>query len=351
MPKIDADAHVVETPRTWSFMRPEEQKFRPQIFVRDLNDGAPVQSNQKNEFWKIGDHFQTKTNVGDNVPADARDMENIKRRLDHMNEIGVDIQVLFPTLFLRPCTTEHDVEFAICRSYNRWLADIWSQSNNRLRWVAAPPLRTLIDPGKVRAELEFCKANGACGIFMRGMECEMLITHRYFDPLWEMAQEFDLCICFHAGNNSFVNHNSYTRDTKLNIFKMPVMTACYHLLGDFVPERFPNLRWAFIEASAQWVPYILNEVGISYKARGRRMPDDVLTRNNFYITTQRTDDLNWLLSEIGDDNLIIGTDYGHKDVAVEIEALKRLGSDGTIPAISADKILDANPTKLYAIAA
>src|SRR5688572_2299350 len=131
MPKIDADAHVVETPRTWSFMRPEEQKFRPQIFVRDLTDGAPVQSNQKNEFWKIGDHFQTKTNVGDNVPADARDMENIKRRLDHMNEIGVDIQVLYPTLFLRPCTTEHDVELAICRSYNRWLADIWSQSNNR----------------------------------------------------------------------------------------------------------------------------------------------------------------------------------------------------------------------------
>lgn len=350
MPKIDADAHVVETPRTWSHMQGDEQKFRPQIFVRDPNDGAPYRANQRNEFWKIGDEFQTKTNVGDNVPSDARDMENIRRRLDHMDEIGVDVQVLFPTLFLRPCTTEHDVELALVRSYNRWLADIWKQSNGRLRWVAAPPLRSLIDPGKVRAELEFCKENGACGIFMRGLECELLITHRYFNPLYEMAQDLDLAICFHAGNNSFANHNSFSRDTKLSIFKMPVMAACYHLLGEEIPGRYPGLRWAFIEASAQWVPYILNEVKIALLGKGKRMPDSLLSDSHFYITTQRTDDLPWLLSEIGDDNLIIGTDYGHKDVAVEIEALKRLGNDGTLPAVSVDKILQSNPGTLYAIA-
>ena len=350
MTKIDADAHVVETPRTWSFMRPEEQVFRPQIFVRDVNDGAPVKSNQKNEFWKIGDHFQTKTNVGDNVPADARDMENIRRRLDHMDETGVDVQVLFPTLFLRPCTQDHDVEFALCRSYNRWLADIWSQSNGRLRWVAAPPLRSLVDPGKVRAELEFCKANGACGIFMRGLECEMLITHRFFDPLYEMAQDLDLAVCFHAGNNSFANHNSFTRDTKLSIFKAPVFSACYHLLSDEYPQRYPGLRFAFIEASAQWLPYILNEVRISYSSKGKRMPDTLLTDSRIYVTTQRTDDLNGLLDELGDDNLIVGTDYGHKDIAVEIEALKRLGSDGTVPASSIVKIIETNPGKLYGLA-
>jgi len=349
MPRIDADAHVIETPRTWDFMMPEEADFRPQIFLRDPNDGAPVKSNQRNEYWKIGEHFQTKTNVADDLPEDVRDMENIEGRLRHMDETGVDVQVLFPTLFLRPTTTEHDREFAIVRSYNRWLAKIWQRSANRLRWVAIPPLYSLVDAGKVRAELEFCKANGACGVFMRGFECERFANDRYFYPLYKMAEELDLSICFHAGNNSFANHDSYLRDLGIMIFKFPVMGAFMYLLGDEVPKRFPGLRWAFIEASAQWVPYMFGEARMRLSGRGVRVGDDLLEKSNYFITTQKTDDLNWLLNEIGDQNLIIGTDYGHKDVAVEIEALQRLATEGTIPGASATAILETNPGRLYAI--
>ncbi len=350
MPRIDADAHVIETPRTWSYMRDEEREFRPQIFVRDPNDGAPYRSNQRNEYWRIGEHFQTKTNVSDDLPEDVRDMENIAGRLRHMDETGVDVQVLYPTLFLRPTTTEHDREYAIVRSYNRWLADIWKRSGDRLRWMVLPPLYSLVDPAKVRAELEFGKANGACGIFMRGFECERFANDRYFFPLYEMAQELDMPICFHAGNNSFANHDSYLRDLGIMIFKFPVMGAFLYLLGDEIPKRFPGVRWAFVEASAQWVPYMLGEARMRLAGRGVRVSDDFLEKNNYYITTQKTDDLGWLLNEIGDRHLVIGTDYGHKDVAVEIEALKRLASEGGIPVELARRILEDNPGQLYGLA-
>ena len=350
MPKIDADAHVIESSRTWTYMVGAEEEFRPQVFLRDPNDGAPYRSNQRNEYWKIGDHFQTKTNVASNLPEEARDLVDIQKRLDHMDEVGIDIQVLFPTLFLRPTTTEHDREYALVKSYNRWLASIWQQSKDRLRWVAVPPLYSLVDTGKVRAELEFCKANGACGLFMRGFECERFINDRYFRPLFEIAQELDLAVCFHAGNNSFANHDSYERDLGIMIFKFPVMGAFLYLLGDEIPKRYPKLRWGFIEASAQWVPYMLGEARMRLKGRGQRVSDTILTDNNFYITCQKSDDTKWLISEIGDDNLIIGTDYGHKDVAVEIEALKRLGSDGSLAPASVSKILETNPGKLYGLA-
>ena len=55
MARIDADAHVIETARTWDYMEEHEQEFHPQIFVRDENDRAPYQSNQRNEYGKIGD--------------------------------------------------------------------------------------------------------------------------------------------------------------------------------------------------------------------------------------------------------------------------------------------------------
>jgi predicted TIM-barrel fold metal-dependent hydrolase len=292
-----------------------------------------------------------KSNVGSDVPPEARDMTDVSRRLSHMDEVGIDVQVLYPTLFLRPITKEHDVEFALVRSYNRWLADIWRQSKNRLRWVAAPPLLTLVDPGKVRAEIEFCKANGACGIFMRGMECERLLSHRYFFPLYEMAQDMDLAITLHAGVNSFAVHDVIPPDAgPLMLFKFPVIGAFSAILENELPKRFPGVNWAFIEASAQWVPYILGEVRLRLARKGKRASDDPLEGSNFFITTQKTDDLPWLLDEIGDDHLVIGTDYGHKDTATEVEALKRLAEDGDLPRASVDKILRTNPAALYRVA-
>jgi hypothetical protein len=41
MTTIDADAHVIETPKTWSYLRDDELDFCPQIFARDPDDGAP----------------------------------------------------------------------------------------------------------------------------------------------------------------------------------------------------------------------------------------------------------------------------------------------------------------------
>ena len=83
--------------------------------------------------------------------------------------------------------------------------------------------------------------------------------------------------------------------------------------------------------------------------RGIKVTDTLLTDSRFYITTQKTDHLHWLLDTIGDDNLVVGTDYGHNDVAVEIEIIQRMGSDGSLSASSAQKILESNPSKLYAI--
>jgi predicted TIM-barrel fold metal-dependent hydrolase len=350
MKTIDADGHVIETPRTWTYLRDHERAFCPQIFVRDPSDGAGMLPRQQNDYWVIGGKLVTKSNVGKDVPAEARDMENVRRRLAHMDQIGIDVQVLYPTIFLRPITDEPDVEFALSRSYNRWLADIWTQSGGRLRWAAVPPLLSLVDAGKVREELEFCKAHGACAIFMRGMECERLINHRYFFPLYEMAQDLDLAVTLHAGVGSATYHDALPRTAALMIFKFPVLGAFNAILEDELPKRFPGVRWGFVEASAQWVPYVLGEARLRLNRRGQRGSDDLLGDSNFYITTQRTDDLNWLLGEIGDNNLIIGTDYGHRDSATEVEALKRLAEDGSHPAESVRKILQDNPARLFAIA-
>ena len=63
------------------------------------------------------------------------------------------------------------------RSYNRWLVDIWKRAPERLRWVAVLPLLTM---DKALEEARFAKENGACGIFMRGLEGDKRLSDSHF---------------------------------------------------------------------------------------------------------------------------------------------------------------------------
>src|SRR5580765_4741081 len=132
MSVIDADAHVIETERTWSFMLEQDQRFAPELLVSTKN-GV--------EYWRIDERVFPNSNLGLNVPEEARALTDVSSRTSHMDFLGIDIQVLYPSLFLRPLSARAEVDLALCRGYNRWLADIWKQGKGRLRWVVLPPLR------------------------------------------------------------------------------------------------------------------------------------------------------------------------------------------------------------------
>jgi hypothetical protein len=51
----------------------------------------------------------------------------------------------------------------------------------------------------------------------------------------------------------------------------------------------------------------------------------------------------------GEDNLTIGTDYGHNDQSTEVEALRNLKKTGTITASQYEKITYHNPKALFAL--
>src|SRR5579871_7059720 len=187
MPIIDADAHVLETERTWSYMAKSEEQYRPRI-VR-TTDPLGVE----NEWWLIDGRTHSKqVNVGHETPEAAREMADIQARLRHMDELGVDVQVLYPTVFLRPITQRPEAELALARSYNRWLADIWAEGKGRLRWAAVLPLMCMDEALK---QLDYAREHGACAIYMRSIEQNGRLLHDpYFFPLYERAQDMDLPI-------------------------------------------------------------------------------------------------------------------------------------------------------------
>ncbi len=346
MPVIDADAHVIETMATWAYLEESEKRFSP--IVVEQTQGPPsygLAGNPQKEYWVIDGRLHGKQlNIGLDTAEGARELRDVDARLAHMDALGIDVQVLYPTLFLRPVTSAKPVEYALVRSYNRWLGEIWKQGKGRLRWVAVPPLLSM---DRVHDELRWAKDHGACGIFVRGLEGDRPISDPMFFPLFEIAGELDLAICLHSGQNSFHHVEVYKEDRGFLKFQYPGVAACYLLLSKEIPKLFPKVRWGFVELSASWVPFVLNGLDLLYASDGRHRSPSILADNNMYVGCQVTDDIPYILGQAGPDCLIIGTDYGHHDTASEIEALRKLRDDGSVERSAVGRILEDNPRALY----
>ena len=342
MAVIDADAHVLETEKTWDYMLESERAMRPRIMP------TPNDPTSGGESWLIDGLYLGKArNVGHETPKEAREMDDIQARLNHMDELGVDVQVLYPTFCLRPFTRRPELELAIARSYNRWLIDIWKTAPTRLRWVAVLPLLSM---DKALEEARFAKENGACGIFIRGLEGDKRLSDSYFFPLYEEAGRLNLPVCVHSATGSFTVHDYFADECGFNKFKLAVVGSFHSLLFSGIPEKFPKTRWGFIEVSSQWVPYAIHDFARRAERRGQTVnKSEVLRQNRIYVAVQTDDDLPYVLQYSGDDMLVIGTDYGHNDTSSEILALRKLKEDGSVPAHAVNKILDDNARALYAI--
>jgi predicted TIM-barrel fold metal-dependent hydrolase len=342
MAVIDSDAHVLETERTWDYMLPSERAMKPRI-VPTPNDPA-----SGGESWLVdGTHIAKARNVGHDTAKEAREMDDIKARLAHMDELDIDVQVLYPTIFLRPFTRRPEVELALTRSYNRWLIDIWKAAPDRLRWIAMLPLLSI---DTALEEARYAKKNGACGIFMRGLEGDKRISDSHFFPLYEEAGKLDLPICVHSATGSFAVHDFFTDECGFNKFKLAVVGSFHSLIFNKVPERFPQTRWAFIEVSSQWVPYAIHDYARRLERSGVKVDkSEVLRGNRIYVACQTDDDLPYVLTYAGENMLVIGTDYGHNDTSSEILALRKLREDGAVTPRVVNKILDDNAKALYSL--
>lgn len=156
-------------------------------------------------------------------------------------------------------------------------------------------------------------------------------------------------VCVHSANNSIMVHDFFLDESGFCKFKLAVVGAFHSFVFDGIPERFPKLRIGIIEVGAQWVPYAIHDLARRMARREKHLGGNVLKEKRIYVACQTDDDLSYILEYAGEDNLVIGSDYGHADNATEIEALRRLKQSGEVNPRVIGKILDDNPRALYGL--
>lgn len=358
---LDADTHICEPAAMWDLL-PKEMYARRPVMAKLPSDTL---YGGRNAVWLIdGNVFPKPAGKGGfslatpcqtdfgvartDIEIACREIGDPKARVADAKRHGVDQQVVYPTLFLVYLTNDVQLEIALCQAYNRYLGNVAAETNGDIRWVVVPPLRSI---EVTVQEMRWGKEHGAVGVFIKGIEKDLTLDDPYFFPVYEEAQRLDLPVCIHtaAGCPAFTEVFRVERNSSFPHIRLLPLIAFRDLVQNRIPEQFPKLRWGFIEAGASWVPYVFHNLLRQLKDDPARYGPSLFEQYNFFVACEVGEDLGYLSQFIGEDHLIIGSDYGHTDPSTEPELVASLKGREELTSQAVDKILEDNPKRLYAL--
>jgi predicted TIM-barrel fold metal-dependent hydrolase len=367
---IDCDSHVLEVPATWDHLDPQESHFRPQVArfeegsvirlgARAKNTALPRTPSQlffAGDTWTrlVPGHGAMSPHVNMYDPG-MLDLTDPGARIEALDALGIDVQVLFSTFYIGTEIDHPLEEAALARSYNRWVAEHLAGHTDRLKWVLRPPIRML---DRAFEELEYGANNGAAGIQLRGIEHDMYLSDPYFYPLYERAQDLDLPILVHNGSTIRMRPgvpigNFVPQPPALMHQLMGLMCAFHAVIGSEIPERFPRLRWGFMEGGAAFTIPVIQQharrdssIGVEPFLDSKMTSPEQLERMNVYVSVETDEDVPYLAKWLGSPNLVVGTDFGHNDLGTEVGAHQTILARPDVDADLASRIVDTNARRL-----
>ena len=353
---IDADTHVDENEATFSYIPTAQDHLRPRTIQFTEEEMPPWLSSNRSSgsglyrCWFVDGKIyprRVRSDARTRTVLETRELVDVGARVRQMDSLNIEIQVIFPTLFLRELSRRADVMVALHRSYNRWLSERCADSQGRLRWIALIPYCSMPE---ALEEIQFAKDHGAVGILKLGIEVERRVaSDPYFFPAYQLAEDLELPLCIHQGSG-YTDAVSFLRpfpDGESDTF--PVVSAFSFLLGSEVPSKFPRLRVGFIESGAAWLPHVLGRSGWSWdKAASERVHR--LSDMRFFVTCEIYEDIPYLINVVGgDDNFFVGSDFTHGDRSSVLDVHKLVNEREDIDDKTALKLTSENARRFYGL--
>ncbi len=282
-------------------------------------------------------------------------------QLEAMDKEGLDVAVLFRTFPLH-CDDTLEPEYAndLCRAWNSWISDFCKENPQRLKPSALITLHD-VDLAVEEARRSVTEL-GAVGLSLVPEPVNGRQTHDHtFDPLWREVERLGVPICFHPAANPnqdnvarrFIGHPNDGVLVSAYRNAMELMLAVGRFCAGGVLERFPNLRVAFLEGNCSWLPWLLYRLDERWelrkeyaKERLSRKPSDYFLRQCFITTDVDEDLVVDVIRRLGDDNIVISSDYPHSDSHWPNAIDTFMDVEG-ISEISRQKIFWNNCARLY----
>jgi aminocarboxymuconate-semialdehyde decarboxylase len=266
-------------------------------------------------------------------------------RIKAMDEAKVDIALISltaPNVFWGTRAQSA----AAARTINDDFAAAERKYDGRVRWMAALPWQNAEDS---IAELRRAKANGAIGVCTLTNILGTPLTDPRFRPIWREIEAMELPTFIHPttpfsdgmglADYGFFNSIGFTAETTLCFERM--------IWSGFLDE-FPRLKLIACHGGGT-IPYLIGRFDIMWKRTGgggsaiKEPPSTYLRRLYFDSIVYTQSALEFLVQEVGANNVLYGSDYPFrigdmKGVLARVDAL---------PPATRDAVRSGNALRIF----
>jgi aminocarboxymuconate-semialdehyde decarboxylase len=244
------------------------------------------------------------------VPANVVDVD---RRLEAMDSMGVDVQVLSPWMRLSACEVQVDASPSFARAFNEAMAAVVADHPHRFLALANLPMR---NPQAAADELRHCVAE----LHMVGAEIATRPGWRdlddpAFEPVWSAAEELGCALLVHPLHA--LAGRAVERHFLGNLVGNPAEStvAIGHLVFGGVLERHPRLQLCFVHGGG-FAPYQIGRWDRAFREDVRGAAANLTAPPSEWLRTMYFDTvvhspaaLAYLVAAVGAAHVVMGSDY------------------------------------------
>ena len=373
-PVVDADGHILEPADLWlnyidppyrdRAIRIEHDERGWEVLLFD-NKPAEVVRGTLGALGGVGMDPEEllipgRKTYADGCPPGSYDP---KARLKIMDEEGIDIAFLYPTIgiFWEGWVQEPQLATAYCRAYNRWLVDFCNENPQRLYPIAHV---SLLDPAGAVEETLRARKDGCVGIYL-SPDMPARGGKHFDDPafvrFWETVQDLQMPVGFHVIVRDEPSFRDWIRkDVDFGLFNftflaIDVMAAFTQMMSLAMFEKYPRLKCTVLESGANWISAWLDRMDHKYIPMKSRTKLKMKPSEYFYrqcVVSADPDETMTaqVVNHVGADYFVWASDYPHIDSSFGVarEIKERLAS---LPLVVQRKVLGENALRFYGIGA
>jgi len=267
-------------------------------------------------------------------------------RIEAMDAAGIDVSIVSLT-----CPNVYwggeNVSGEAARESNASMADAQRIHRDRIRWFASLPWEY---PERAVAELRRSCDEGAVGVMVIANIAGRSLTEPAFAPIWAEIDRRALPVLVHPGEPpgaDFMDMGAYDLSWSVG-FMFDTTLAITRMIFDGFLDRYPNLKLIAAHGGGA-LPYLVgrfekgDDVELPARRRMTVSPTDYLRRIWYDCITYDRGALEYLVSVVGADRVLFGTDWPHQVHAVK----ESLANTAALPADHRDAIRGGNALRLF----
>lgn len=265
-------------------------------------------------------------------------------RLAWMDERGIDVQVVLPTLGYHPYRAavragQMDLALETLDTYNRWATDRLHGYTNR---IIPAFVADLVDVEWSLSQMREMRKRGSTVAFVKAdPQGNKALNHPDFERFWAEAEDLGVTIMFHVGGGRAPMHpgwanmgddiGTFYRLASLARQLVPQMTLGAMIFGGIM-ERYPKLNFVVSELGIDWLPGFIDAIDAEADNSRPKMlsfapynlplkPSEYLQRQACVSVVHQQDVLRPTIERVPEGLIVFASDFPHVEGSQDAVAL------------------------------